>query len=178
MDKGFRVAALRISGFHVEEEKPKQDTSEIDAWAKRVMHETEQRAKAKKQEHNPPKVKPKVTSYPKVNIVTVSPRDPQIPNPVDTYIATKKWMPKQEIQKYYHLHPDIYDQDSVQTAMDKRFPDGLPIVDLCPIPADTPETIEEPPEFKNMSQARRDHLNANVEQSHAEMAVKASSDGQ
>ena len=91
-----------------------------------------QRAKAKKQEHNPPKVKPKVITYPKVNIVTVSPRDPQIPNPVDTYIATKKWMPKQEIQKYFHLHPDIYDQDSVQTAMDRRFPDGLPVVDLCP----------------------------------------------
>ena len=80
-EKGIRVAALRISGFHVEEEKPKQDTSEMDAWAKEVMRETEQRAKAKKQEHNPPKVKPKVITYPKVNIVTVSPRDPQIPNP-------------------------------------------------------------------------------------------------
>ena len=73
MDKGLRVAALRISGFHVEEEKPKQDTSIIDAWAKGVMHETEQRAKAKRQEHNPPKVKPKVVTHPQVNIVTVSP---------------------------------------------------------------------------------------------------------
>ena len=30
--KGVKVAALRISGFHVEEEKPKHDTSELDEW--------------------------------------------------------------------------------------------------------------------------------------------------
>ena len=178
-DKGIKVSALRISGFHVEEEKPKHhDTSKMDAWAKGVIHETEQRARAKRQENNPPKVKPKVTPYPQVNIVTVSPRDPQIPNPVDTYIATRTWLPKQEVQKYYHLHPDEYDQDSVQTAMDRRFPDKLPIVDLCPIPADAPEQVEEPPEFRNMSQARRDHLIEKLNQSHAEMAIKASPDGQ
>ena len=91
-EKGIRVSALKISGFHVKEEKPKRDTSEIDSWANGVMYETEQRAKAKKQEQNPPKVKPKVITYPKVNIVTVSPRDPQIPNPVDTYILRRPWV--------------------------------------------------------------------------------------
>ena len=35
--KGIKVAALRISGFHVEEEKPKRDTSELDEWAAKVI---------------------------------------------------------------------------------------------------------------------------------------------
>ena len=87
-------------------------------------------------------------------------------------------MPKQEVQQFYHLHPDIYDQDSVQTAMDKIFPDGLPILDLCPTPPDTPEHVEEPEEFKTMSQDRRDFLEDAIKQKHAEIAVAASSDGQ
>ena len=176
--KGVKVAALRISGFHVKEEKPKHDTSELDEWLKQVIRKTEKGDKAKKQGDNPPKVKPKVVTYPQVNIVTVSPRDPQIPNPVDTYISTEQWMPKTEIQKYYHLHPDIYDQDSVQAAMDRRFPDGLPVQDLSPIPSDIPEQVEEPPEFRNMPQDRRNYLEENIRQSHAEMAVEASPDGQ
>merc|ERR1711994_112166 len=126
---------------------------------------------------NPPKVKPKAITYPQVNIVTVSPRDPQIPDPVATFTATEQWMPKLEIQKYYHLRPDSYDQTSVQVAIDRRFPDGLPVQDLCPIPPDDPERVKEPPEFRNMPKERRDYIEENIRQNHAEMAIEASSDG-
>ena len=175
--RGVKVSALQISGFQIKEEKPKHDTSELDDWAAMMIRKTEKGDKTKKQEDNPPKVKPKTITYPQVNIVTVSPRNPQIPDPVDTFTATGQWMPKSEIQKFYHLHPDTYDQTNVQTAIDRRFPDGLPVQDLCPIPSDIPEHVEEPPEFRNMPQDRRDHLEDNIRQSHAEMAIEASSDG-
>ena len=45
--KGIKVAALRISGFHVKEEKPKRDTSELDAWAAEVIRKAEQGDKTK-----------------------------------------------------------------------------------------------------------------------------------
>ena len=47
--KGIKVAALRISGFHVKEEVPKQDTSELDTWAAEVRRKTEQKNKTIKQ---------------------------------------------------------------------------------------------------------------------------------
>merc|ERR1712020_530503 len=44
--------------------------------------------------------------------------------------------------------------------------------------SDTPEHVNEPPEFRDMPRDRRDHLEEKLMQSHAEMAVKASPDGQ
>jgi len=176
--KGVKVSALKISGFQVEIEKPKQDTSEVDEWVAQVIRKTETGDKTKNQGGKPTKVKSKAVTYPQINIVTVSPRNPELPNPVDTYISTAQWMPKEEIQKYYHLHPDVYDQDSVQTAIGRRFPDGLSVQDLCPIPSDDPERVKEPRELRNMPQNRKDYLQENIKQSHAEIVVEASPDGQ
>ena len=71
--RGVKVSALRISGFQLKEEKPKHDTSELDEWAAMMIRKTQKGDKTKKQEDNPPKVKPKTITYPQVNIVTVSP---------------------------------------------------------------------------------------------------------
>ena len=57
--KGIKIAALRISGFQVKEEKPKKDTSELDAWAAEVIRKAEQGEEMKKSGKNPPKKIPK-----------------------------------------------------------------------------------------------------------------------
>ena len=97
---------------------------------------------------------------------------------MENYTSTGEWIPKLEVQKYYHTHPDTYDLASVKTAMDSRFPQGLPIQDLCPIPPDTPRDVEEPEEFKELPQSRKATLQAYIQQSRSELAIEALPDGQ
>ena len=123
-------------------------------------------------------MEPQKQVHHQVNIVTASPRNPQVRDPVETYTTTGTWTPQLEAQKYYHTHPDAYDEASVKTAIDSRFPQGLPIQDLCPIPPDNPEDVNEPEEFINLSRDRRITLQARIQQAHSELAIEASPDGE
>ena len=110
--------------------------------------------------------------------MTASPRDPQVRDPVETYTTTRTWTPQLEAQKYYHTHPDAYDEASVKAAMDSRFPQGLPIQDLCPIQPDEPEDVSEPEEFRNLSRDRVTTLRARIQHAHLALSIESSPDGQ
>ena len=77
-------------------------------------------------------------------------KNPQVRDPVDTYATTGEWISKDEAQKYYHTHPDVFDSATVKSAMERRFTTGLFIQDLCPIPGDPLEDVTEPEEFRNL----------------------------
>ena len=141
------------------------------------MQKTEQGDNDKEEQQDPPKEEPQEQVHHQVNIVTASPRNLQVKDPVVTYRATGTWPPQQEAQKY-HTHPNAYDQASIKAAMDSRFPQGLLIQDLYPIPPDDPEDVTEPDEFANLSRDRRTALRARIQQAHSALAIESSPDGQ
>ena len=112
-----------------------------------------------------------------INIVTVSTINPQACDPIDQYASTGKWASRDESEKFYHTHPEIYDFDTVREVMAERFTDGLNIIDLCPDTEDPEENVEEPEEIQQMNPDRKKSILERIKHSNLELAIEASADG-